>query len=194
MNKKVFGWFVFVILIVMRNEAVGILILAYIIGFNTAYIAFGLNQEGIDLSKPQPVVFSSAAVGLAVEQNLSASAISFNNQGLFANVEDKSVVISGALSEDIEPGPGFHADVPFYEISPSGKFIYYCEQEVADSDICKEYVYVVAEHKSYPLDTGKIDNSAMVETTSQFRWLADDRAAYGDLLVSVSAQEPWIFE
>jgi hypothetical protein len=179
----------------MRNESVGILVLAYVIGFTTAFIAFGLNHNATYSSEnvnQKPIVLKDyvpAQTANDIEQ--SASAVLFNQDGLFAKVGDEEKIISGVLSDGIEPGPGFHVDVPFYEISPSGKFIYYCELEIAEDDTCHEYIYEVS---SNSINLIKVNGEMQfgTSTASKFSWLANDFAEY-DGFNSVSSDEPWLF-
>lgn len=176
----------------MRNESVSILVLSYIIGFTTAYIGFGTNQHDDFVAYDnQPAAVVASQTISQEEPESTIEDVYFDEVGMFAEVGDESIIISGVLSEDMEAGPGFHVDVPVYKISPSGKFVYYCEQESAEDKDCNEYVYSLDSHTLHPVKLNNVRQTSSLEESS-FVWLADDSAYYGGFS-SVSNTEPWLF-
>lgn len=178
----------------MRHEQLSILVLAYVIGFTTAYIAFGLNPNR-DIASGKDVVYSSSTSLRDVVESTpnTIAAVTFSDVGMFAEVGDEEVVISGKLTDSVEPGPGFHVDIPFYEVSPQGNFVYYCEQHSEVPTQCSEYIYSLETHSVHPI---KIEGMNVVSTdTSEqnFVWNDDETASYKEYS-SVSAVTPWVME
>lgn len=174
----------------MRNEKAVLVALSYVIGFTTAFIGFALTDTQTDHFALSGNV--SDYVPTAASQKAHASEplhIVFDETGMYADFDEKMVIISGKLHEGIAEGPGFHVEIPFYEVSPSGKYVYYCERETESDNVCNEYIYEANTHTSHTLQhDGQSFRSFLF--TSNFDWTKVDIATY-DTLVSLSENQPW---
>ncbi|MDC1205281.1 hypothetical protein N8083_00330 [Candidatus Pacebacteria bacterium] len=177
----------------MRHEKVVLIVLSYIIGFTTAYIGFGLSN--IDTPAYNRYIGSDLASFSASTKAQEAYAgeplsVIMNDRGMFVTQNGEEIVVSGKLQEGIVAGQGFHVAIPFYKVSPTGAYVYYCEQETAQPDSCQEYIYVVAEHSSHPLQISSNKLSASSHASGNFAWTDTDIATY-DAFISESQSKPW---
>lgn len=175
----------------MRHEKIVLVMLAYIIGFTTAYIGFGLTPE--QSHKDHVVTTTSEKHNSTSTQQQHEKKgnveVLFEEEGMFARVNGREVIVSGALRDGVSPGQGFHVAVPDYAVSPNEEFIYYCEQQTHDADTCHDYIYVIDEHLVRPLQfNGTHLTSSIIQ--SQFSWQDNGTAQYNGYR-SLSPQRPW---
>lgn len=134
-----------------RNERVAILIAAYVIGFITSYIAFGLTQLS-DKFVYVPTVQTASVVSATQSASESVAIPAINKDGLVV-VKDNEVRLLSALaapSDDVLP-EGSHVSIADYALSPDGQHVYFCEVPAADLGVCRPYIYDVAEDMLYPV-------------------------------------------
>lgn len=132
----------------MQNHQQALLVvLSYIIGFITAFIMFGLGDSGkvvVEKYSEQgprgPYSIIEPKPRLLIE----------NEEGLFIEVDGEQQIISAQTDSEIAE-MGFHISVIRSVMSPSLKYAYFCAQMVKDLDECQNFVYSVAEHKTYPV-------------------------------------------
>lgn len=179
----------------MKHERIFIVALAYVIGFTTAYIAFGLTnttgQETIVLTTPnnnQEYVDNSFEAFVP----MNGLTVRYDEEGLFAELDGNESIISAALESEENAGQGFHMDIPFYFISPSGKYVYYCEQERLDDLECNQYVYDVERGTVYQV---AVDGEAYRISVFDFplSWTPENTLLSSQHR-SISAVEPWKLE
>jgi len=171
----------------MRHERIVLVILSYIIGFTTAFIGYGIPSSSNSADEVSKDSFAASALGAAKSKNTT---LMENEKALYAVVDGKQKVVSGKLVDGITPGRGFHTAVPFRGVSPSGQYVYFCEQETEEQTECKEYIYDVDKHMVYRLNYESRKISASLSHTD-FKWQeVNDIAEYADL-VSISPAEPW---
>lgn len=155
-----------------RNERVAILLVAYVIGFVTAYVAFGLTQlEERFVYMP---VDNTASVINALEKKSDAPGIAaMTKEGLVLVKNNEARIISAtqASADGILP-EGYHTRIADYSLSPDGKHVYFCEVPGDALDICRPYTYSVAEDVVYPV---KIDGQrvAFDPETQSAQWGTD---------------------
>ncbi len=177
----------------MRHEQVAILVLAYIIGFTTAYIAFGISfdpaEGSVTIAEPVPISLYKTTTDNVEANNNTVAGVLFTDSGMFSTLGGEEAVVSGKLTDEIEPGPGFHSAIPFYEVSPDGRFIYYCEQQMNNDAECSDYIYDVANNVIRPI---KISGSAVTTSISkqEFVWLPDGTAQYAQF-TAIGTETPW---
>ena len=178
-----------------RHEKIIIAIAAYVIGFSTAFIAFGVNQ----VNKTAPSDFSNAYISPVSAQtpvHHMETTVSLAEEGLFAISQERKRILSAnrnyleanvveALGET-----GLHYAIIDAEVSPNGKFIYFCEQLTSLDDTCGAFVYSVGADTIYEVSLD----------SERFRPIVADHESVwneGNLLltegaVSVNADVPWV--
>jgi hypothetical protein len=180
-----------------RNEKIVIVLSAYVIGFTTAFIAFGIHN-------PSETQISDNSFNRSYAQPLSAtedigtiSSIEKNDEGLFAVTRGYSRLLSvkrgsqGATLIAATPTPGFHAAVIADALSKDAKFIYFCEQQTADAKECIAYVYSLADDSLHRVKVNGEAYAPSVESQTAV-WTDDSKLALNNML-SNSPEKPWEF-
>ena len=168
------------------NEKALLIGLSYFIGFNAAFIAFGL-----------PTIESSYPIGaeeIVIDDRISTSISTYTNDiGLFAMINGRERIISAkqSLEENVDQ-QGFHVDILSVAISPNEEFIYYCELPFAVDSLCRHMIYDVSTDVIHPvvLDKKPIYVGAPDPSTA---WKDNgllNIAGYS----SVSDDKPWIIK
>jgi hypothetical protein len=133
-----------------RHEKVAIVLCAYIIGFTTAFIGFGVssiqkNEVQKESAKSEtPVVVEDAAS--KIQKNIITS-ISFGDDGLYAVTPVGNILLSvnkSALEASVigaTRSSGYYFKIIDAEASRDGKFAYFCEQLMENDTTCDPYVY-----------------------------------------------------
>jgi hypothetical protein len=139
-----------------RHERVVTVLSAYLIGFTTAFIAFGVTQienrvDFVYVPTPGQTAAVMNAVPTAIEHS-EVTVAYVNETGLMYNGHNGEVLIS-AYAEDSQED-GMHQSIFEFSMSPDGKYLYFCEVPSADMDACKPFVYVVAAEAVYPVTEG----------------------------------------
>lgn len=162
-----------------------LVVLAYLIGFITAYIGFGLDYNINHKSK--------TVVG---NQNQGASAYSSvkavtTDEGLFMSNGDTERIIS-ARSEKTDLSLGYHRDIVATSVSMYGDYIYYCA-EMNDEELCHHFIYVKKEDKVYPIM--KSGNALVTDSylSQNVLWLKNNTLQI-DQLISIDKTKPWLVE
>lgn len=133
----------------MRHERAIVLTLAYIIGFTTAYIAFGISTddagERIVRSASQSQNVASVMTAMP-EPLITTDDVGLDDRGLYVVLDGEEQFVSGILPEGAEPGAGYHVSIDVLSLANDGRLLYYCAQESFEQEGCTEYVYNVAKH------------------------------------------------
>lgn len=184
-----------------RHEKTAIMLAAYVIGFTTAFIAFGINR----LSDPANMqIETTQSTSLYTEEKgADANAeeitnIGFNKDGLFAITSgyerllsaDKSV-LGANISNSVQDTPGFYYSIVDAEASRNGKFVYFCEQISADADNCDPYVYSLQDDSVHPI---KLDGEAYKALIAEHEsaWSESNHLVLNKM-TSVDNITPWVF-
>ena len=168
----------------MKHEQALLVGLSYVIGFVTAYIAFGIQH-----SSTHPV--DHVAVQEIVSEARGEVQAFVDEIGLFAEVDGEAMLIS-ARTEGLIESPGYHYAVPVAAVSPSGAFIHYCEQSLEVPTVCNHYIYDVEDHMVYPVSlSGQQLRSEVGEARAG--WDASGILTIGEN-VSRTVSVPWILE
>ena len=133
-----------------RHERVIVLITAYIIGFITAYIAFGvIKVQEFDYSS---FTNQSSAVITSQKQDDQHHEVfvAEDAEGLVVIKNNKRTLISVKNNGDLPPEEGTYISV-VYKISPDQEKIYFCEQPLEESDTCRPYIYSIEDNITYPV-------------------------------------------
>lgn len=144
-----------------RHERVALLITAYIIGFITAFIAYGLTGTSAELIQIVQVPQTNTAEQTASVRNATAPLVDVyaNDAGLHVSAfSNENVLLSAAIDvsekEEYAGMDGVHYAVPFSSVSPDQTHVYFCEQPTSDSQTCKPFIYSIQEEVVYPVMQG----------------------------------------
>lgn len=178
----------------MSHEKAILVFLAYFNGFIAAFIAFGLTTSTEYVVTEQVVEKHEQKETSQMENETKIEEqgveVYFKDDDLFVNVGGEEQPVSAKLNERVTPGPGFHVSIPDFQLSPDGKYLYYCEQQQLQENMCHEYLYVVGEHVLRPLEFGGKSLTSSI-AQANFEWSGIGVIA-SDAYVSVSPQTPWI--
>lgn len=167
-----------------RHERVALLITSYIIGFVTAFIAYGLSSTSSENIKIVQVPETStpnqtANVRTALEPDLTVYA---DGTGLkVSSRNDDTVLLSATANtyeyEEYVGMDGVHHDIPYYSLSPNSELVYFCEQSTPDSEMCKPFIYSIQEEVVYPVmqDGERVDFEI---ATHSVEWGSDGELVY----------------
>lgn len=137
-----------------RHEKVVLIIAAYVIGFTTAFIAFGLAK----MHAESQVIFLSTETShtaYAEEVNTMLASVAVSDEGLYLITEDGERLIAAnrsVLGEDANLSavePGYYYEIVDAEASRDGRFVYYCEQLTQEAANCDPYVYALESDSLY---------------------------------------------
>ena len=122
-----------------RHERALLTVVAYVIGFVTAYIAFGAVKD-----MPIDPVYQTASVvnTVMVGEGPMVTDVVYN-KGFYAIVDGKPKPISA--SNVYGEGMGFHVDITSYNISADGSTVDFCSVEYVDQS-CINYRYHADSH------------------------------------------------
>ena len=130
----------------MRHERAIIVTLAYIIGFTSAFIAYGIHPN----TDPQPTnseVQNVAGIATAIPERLiTQDDVILDSRGLFVIRDGEEYPVSAYLRSGVEPGPGYHVSIDSISLTNNGRRLYYCAQETIEEVGCTGYIYDVAKH------------------------------------------------
>lgn len=176
-----------------RHEKVLLIVLAYIIGFTTAFIAFGFgNQRSASIDLP---AYTPRANAEDSSDALKASVV-FKEDGVYVVTSrydrilsaDKNALSSNVLTS-IGESAGFHYRVIDAEASRDAKFVYYCEQLSEASETCHPYVYSVDMDAVFPVKlSGEKVEYVVIDHVSA--WMEDGALMIGST-VSADVSRPW---
>ena len=178
----------------MENERVYILIFSYLIGFVTAYIAFGV---AVTPDNTQTAVVLTAAdqaardIPTAAESAPPAGPPSLSERadGLYVMVGGEERIISGQSLTDTA-ADGFHTKIISAAISPNEEFVVYCAQTATTAALCQPFVYDIAANVIYRVTVGDTNQQLSVSISdADINWL-DDRLVIADYL-SLDGEVPW---
>ncbi len=169
--------------LVSKHEQAFLVILAYVIGFTTAFIAFKLSDDSR--------FYDSLAANShdTTSESRNEVSVSIKNGDLVLKNGDRDRVVS-AKSYDSNVEDGFHREVMSAAVSPNGRFLHYCVEMDAEADSCVNFVYSVNNDTIYRVkdQSGQIESGE--EALSDSGWLADGRLHLFNKQ-SVGADKPW---
>lgn len=176
-----------------RHEKVAIVIATYVIGFITAYIAFGINA---DETIKTLVVTNTISQQAAVAESAAASSekVRITDKGLIYTdgqterlISVNVAVLQNATS--FENTPGVHTAVHGLSVSPTEQFVYYCEQQFTAETDCVPFLYDVTNDMVHFVSHSDA-NPALPIDSAQAYWTSDGRLSLGTFN-SQSPLTPW---
>lgn len=179
-----------------RHEKAALIIVAYVIGFTTAFIAFGLFKTS---SETQTVFIPTHVTSADVGDLSFKTNVGFEEDGLYALTSsyerilsaDKRSLTASALSS-INDGAGYHYRIIDAEASRNAKYVYYCEQLTDDAPECEPFVYELETDMLHPVTVDGQSVSYPVDEHNSF-WLSGSTLHVNDSY-SPDATKPWLLE
>lgn len=182
-----------------RHEKALIVLTSYVIGFTTAFIAFGITNMGNKGEENKDYASSKGQYENIdyTQEHKNIAAIGSDDEGLFVTVGGYNRIISGKMPA-LEAsaiaslrGPGYAFEHHGAVVSKNGWLAFYCEQEKEDSVDCLPYVYSLYDDSVHPvtLDGQQVylDSTKLTSDWSTDNYLIID-GYYSD-----SIETPWKF-
>lgn len=167
-----------------RHERVVMVLAAYVIGFTTAFIAFGITQIEDSVNfvyVPAPAQTASVVAATeAASPTVGEVEARLTNEGLVYAQNGAEVLVS-AYGQDASMD-GVHQSVFEFSLSLDKRFLYFCEVPTADVEACKPFVYVAALDTVYPVTEGG-ERIALPLTATELTWDASGLVAISGLKV-----------
>ena len=167
--------------LIKQHEQAILVVLAYIIGFTTAFIAFKLAVDN-----HWSTIIVSERSGYEMMNNLE---VLVKGGNLYAQKDGKERVLS-VFADRAEAADGFHYNVLVASVSPDNRFIHYCVQPTSASDTCINFIYAFDEDVIYRVKNGEDQMSVLADLTTESGWLKDGRLSLPGYW-SISANTPW---
>ena len=185
-----------------KHEKVVLVVLAYIIGFTTGLIGFGVNQSGFISTDAN---YSELELG---EQEVSVAKSDINSNtdngdeivsykdGRLRLIDDdntlllsidKNLVDEESLDSFTEQG--IHTAIPYFIISPDQHYVYFCEQRSTE-DACTNFVFDTESSIIQFVSNGGEKLSTTAATAQGVYWNDDGGLVIGDL-TSLALDTPW---
>lgn len=178
-----------------RHERIALVIAAYVIGFVTAFIAFGLSSNTAqEVSTPTFTV--SAAPNKA--ETKPKTGVAVGEDGLFVIVDNGERMISasrstlGANLVGSGPIPGFYAHIIDAEASRNGRFVYFCEQLLEESTTCDPYIYSLDADALFPIKRDGVLYKSPIEG-HRSAWSEESTLTLNGA-AAVDPSKPWMLE
>jgi len=180
-----------------RHEKVVLVVTSYVIGFTTAFLAFGMNQlymaKDVLATSTVHNVIKTKVADTGPEKILS---VTTDSEGLSA-VTSKGTIILSAKKSTLESSvigsvdvPGYHTAIIDAEVSRDGNFVYFCEQLSEENETCGAYVYALASKILHRVSIDAITYApAIKDHTSSW---SDTNLLNVDAGISADAIKPWL--
>lgn len=192
-----------------KHEKVVLIILAYIIGFTSGLIAFGMAASDYEVpyddsvstnvfTDPSAEDFSALAriVPPTIQtMNTGSTSVTYEDGRLYATVNTEKILLSisrgvaGDQPQNDFTEQGIHVAVPTYSISADGRFIYFCEQQ-SDEPTCASFVYDTLRSIIHFVSAAdqKLQTTNDIALTAS--WTLDNTLQVGDYS-SLATDTPW---
>ncbi len=180
-----------------RHDRAIITVAAYVIGFATAYIAFGVDisphtkiehysnpaQHYVQSdSRTQGHIVSAVIEGDGLRVTFANGERLLSARNLKAESQVASVIASSGTS-------GIHHAIVDAEISRNNKFVYFCEQLTVNAETCDPYIYEVEKDVLHHVTlNGEVFSPQIENHTSS--WSPAGALAV-DFNLSKNTEEPW---
>jgi hypothetical protein len=177
-----------------RHEKALIIISAYVIGFITAFIAFGINKTASENEELVSFNLENAQAEQTLPEH-NAISVNVGADGLYLVTGERERLLSAnrnALSANVQLSaaePGFFYQIVDAEASRDGKYVYYCEQLTEEAANCDPYVYVIADDSLHRV---KSDGQLLypISASHESMWAGDSTLMVNGF-VALDADKPW---
>jgi len=166
-----------------------ILVLSYIIGFTTAYIAFGIDKPVGEQQEYNTNNMVSAHFSKDVDTHTNVG-IAVREDGLYALLGDKTRILSAQAASASASRPGWHYKVIETAVSPNNRYVYYCVQMSEASSECVHYVYQVDEDIVYKVSQADGEQLSSDINSTDAGWTETNLLSLNGY-ISASVAEPW---
>ncbi len=154
-----------------RHERVALVVATYVIGFVTAFIAFGVTQLEDSVTfvyVPQAAQTAAIADAMpAATASVDSPVVSLRPEGLYLVRGAEEGLISAVTAEGGDDG--LAVAITQYELSPDGSFVYFCEQSVASIDACVPFIYSLSNDVVIPV-TQAGERVAFLTSAQELVW------------------------
>lgn len=181
----------------LKHERITLVVLAYVIGFSTAYIAFALQSPNNDYYNittstiaHTPAIKPMEEVYAARTTSLDTISTTEKEDGFYALIEGKERILSAALINSMQPRSGFHHKIIEPSVSLSGMYIHYCVQPSAASSTCVHHIYDVTTDIVHIMTVADEPVETLIADRIIPLWLQDDTLRLSDY-ISVAPNTPW---
>jgi hypothetical protein len=182
-----------------RHEKAVIVLTSYVIGFTTAFIAFGLttmHYSDKQMSKRAPHMQSAKKVDYKEVHN-NISAIGTDESGLYVTIGGYNRIISGnknALEASVIAsitGPGYAVKHHMPQVTEDGWFAFYCEQAEEGATDCAPFVYSLFDDTIHKVTLDGVHESLTIDDVN-VSW-AENNQLIINSFTSSDPKMPWIF-
>lgn len=169
-----------------RHERVVGVLSAYIIGFTTAFIAFGVSEMSPTVKFVEvPTQASTAAVINAVAEPEAtvpaALAVGVTEEGLEVVRDGVPTLVSAYVGDGGEDG--MHHSIYEYILSPEQDALYFCEVPTASAEACKPFVMDLMTDIVYPLTAAGERIALPLGVAHDLTWLDGSVIRIGEVMV-----------
>lgn len=186
-----------------RHERAIIVAASYVIGFTSAFIAFGANQtdtttKNLNIISNHDSNYQTAAVVTAPTRSYEAS-VRIESDGLVVVTDDKERLLSARKSSPhlasvitSAAQPGLAVKVIEAELSRDSEYVYFCEQLTDDAENCSAYIYSIDEDVLHPVVVAGEDYEPNISSHTS-AWSPNGYLNIGGYM-SASIETPWILQ
>ena len=181
-----------------RHDRVIVIVSSYIIGFTSAFIAFGLTNTSNNNLKLTTSDFKVAhEVANVVESEKKTASLHIEADGLVVVTPEGERLLSARKTPELAASviaskPGYAVKLTEAELSRDSKYVYFCEQLSSDTETCDPYVYSLSEDVLHPVKVGGEDYKPVNETHHSAWSPAGFLTLDGH--ISTSIAEPWVLQ
>lgn len=186
-----------------RHEKAILITAAYVVGFATAFIAFGIsNYNSAELAyQGNDVEFAPVEASIDPDQEYLyetrlGTAVAYEGGILSVSNDEHSFVLS--LLSSVVPEEeksnfieqGLHVSTPAYLTSPDGRFVYFCEQHDESISECQVFIFDSEKEVTYFV-TNDAGEKIRVTIEEAHNAVWDDNILSVGQHISVSNSSPW---
>lgn len=178
-----------------RHERVILVILSYVIGFVTAFIAYGLNK----VDQVITVIETGREKIEKVDENKSEVPVPvdavYENGRFYIETPERQILVSAqpaavGLSDDeiLKRPQGLHKNISVTEIEPTGEHVFFCEQQT-EQEVCRPFVYDVENVIVYRVMVDGEFIDLAINQAEDSVW--DNKKLKVSSYTSVDSEKPW---
>lgn len=172
-------------------ERAAVVFLSYMIGFITAFIAFGIDNAGSGTTKEYDSVAEDRMNYVPVASAESnAIGIVSRNDGLFALNGEAEKIIAAKFEGEGDIPPGYYTELVTAAVSADGHYVHYCVQVNPEDSDCLNFLYDVEADTVYRVRVGETQLASALGEARPAVW-NDNGQMTIDGAVSIDASEPW---
>ncbi len=189
-----------------KHEKALLVILAYIVGMTSGFIAFGLTQDNYQATEAQPIFQTEELTEMTSSEDTAnepaipdkidtVTAVDYVDGRLqlhFAGETSLLSVEKSQLTAEVITtfsNQGAHVAVPAYTLSPDKKFLYFCEQH-SNVDSCNNFVYDIYNKNIHYITTNNTKITTTNEQAKSAVWTSEGKLTILDQL-SIDTNIPW---